>query len=264
MPVAVRLSDAMTFNGRELLRVHQQAAAITVPHAAYYPPVDTDVFRPPDHDRRVTGQTLGLADDDLVVGSVANVNPDKGLEYLVRAAPAVLAAEPRARFVVVGARYPNHAAYADGLQAELDQAGISDRFRFVGELDDVADAYAAMDVDVISSVREGTTTTAMEAMATGIPVVASDVGAVHEVVVDGETGTLVPARDPDALAKAILGCLATPRSARASAAPAATAPSPPSAPNAAPPSTSASSRPRWSTIAAAKERTGWTGEVVPV
>jgi glycosyltransferase involved in cell wall biosynthesis len=206
MPVAVRLSDAMSFNGHRLLEVHRQSARITMTHAAYYPPVDTRVFAPPDARRRSAArQALGLSDGDLVVGSVANVNPDKGLEYLVRAAPAVLAAEPRARFVVVGATYANHAAYAEGLRAELVSLGIDeDRFTFAGERDDTAEVYAALDVHVVSSVREGTTTTALEAMATGIPVVASDVGAVHEVVIDGKTGLLVPARRPHELAEAIV------------------------------------------------------------
>jgi glycosyltransferase involved in cell wall biosynthesis len=153
----------------------------------------------------VARHALGLSDDDLVGGSVANLNPDKGLEYLVRAAPAVLAAEPRARFLVVGAEYANHAAYADGLRAELGSLGIDDdRFTFAGERGDTGEVYAALDIHVVSSVREGTTTTALEAMATGIPVVASDVGAVHEVVVDGKTGLLVPARRPDELADAIV------------------------------------------------------------
>jgi glycosyltransferase involved in cell wall biosynthesis len=209
MPVAVRLADAMTFNGQRLLDIHRQAARISVPHAAYYPPVDTRAFRVPDPRRRAEARrAFGFTDDDLVVGSVANVNPDKGLEYLVRAAPAVLATEPRARFVVVGAEYANQTAYATGLRAELDALGIDDdRFRFVGPRDDTSEAYAAMDVHVISSVREGTTTTALEAMATGLPIVASDVGAVHEVVGDGQTGLLVPARDPAELAKAISALL---------------------------------------------------------
>jgi glycosyltransferase involved in cell wall biosynthesis len=81
---------------------------------------------------------------------------------------------------------------------------------FVGEQSDIAAWMRRMDVFVISSRREGTTTTAIEAMASGLPIVATDVGAIHEVVEDGRTGYLVPSNDPEALAGRIAGLLDDP------------------------------------------------------
>lgn len=205
MPIVARLADGMLFNGRTLLEVHRRSAALPMPHVSYVPPVDLARFAPDAGQRAQSRAELGVGADELLFGTVANANPDKGLEYLIRAAVLVVAAEPRARFLVVGSTYPNHAAYAEALRAELAAAGPSgERFVFAGPRADLERLYAAFDVKVISSVSEGTTTTALEAMAMGLPVVASDVGAVHEVVQHGLTGTLVPARDPAALAQALL------------------------------------------------------------
>lgn len=205
MPFVARLADAMLFNGRTLLEVHRRAAALPMPHASYVPPVDLVRFAPDAERRERARAELGIAADELLIGTVANANPDKGLEYLIRTAALVIAAEPRARFMVVGSTYSNHAAYAARLEIERQAAGLDERqFVFTGARADLASLYAAFDVKVVSSISEGTTTTALEAMAMGLPVVATDVGAVHEVVHDGVTGLLVPAREPAALAEAVL------------------------------------------------------------
>lgn len=205
MPFVARLADAMLFNGRTLLEVHRRTAALPMPHASYVPPVDLVRFAPDAERRERARAELGIAADELLIGTVANANPDKGLEYLVRAGALVARAEPRARFMVVGSTYPNHAAYAAALQDERRAAGLDAvRFAFAGPRRDPESLYAAFDIKVVSSVSEGTTTTALEAMAMGLPVVATDVGAVHEVVQDGLTGLLVAAREPEALAGALL------------------------------------------------------------
>ncbi|MEO7117985.1 MAG: glycosyltransferase [Candidatus Limnocylindrales bacterium] len=205
MPFVARLADGMLFNGRTLLAAHRRWATLPMPHATYVPPVDLVRFATDASRRKRERASLGVAPDELLIGTVANTNPDKGLEYLVRAAVRVIAVEPRARFMVVGATYPNHATYAAALGDELRAAGLDERrFSFAGPRTDPEAAYAAFDVKVVSSVTEGTTTTALEAMAMGLPVVATDVGAIHEVVADGVTGLLVPSRDPRALAKAVL------------------------------------------------------------
>jgi glycosyltransferase involved in cell wall biosynthesis len=205
MPVIARLADAMLFNGRALLEVHRDATPLTIPHASYLPPVDLARYAPDAERRERARAELGIATGDVLIGAVANLNPDKGLEYLIRAAALVTSADPRARFIVAGSRYSNHAAYAAALDDQRRAAGLDDRlFRFVGPRADPEAIYAALDVKVVSSISEGTTTTALEAMASGVAVVATDVGAVREVVLDGATGLLVPSRDAGALATAIL------------------------------------------------------------
>jgi mannosyltransferase len=137
-----------------------------------------------------------------LVGTVANINPDKGVDLFVEAA-AVVAKRSGVSFVVVGAEHESHRAYAAGVRDRVDELGISDRITFAGEQSDVASWMRRMDVFVISSRREGTTTTAIEAMASGLAIVATDVGAVHEVIDDGRTGRMVAPNDPIALATAI-------------------------------------------------------------
>jgi len=96
------------------------------------------------------------------------------------------------------------------LAGTADALGLHQRVRFLGARGDVADLLRAADLFVLSSVTEGLPMAVLEAMATGLPVVATDVGGNREVVVDGQTGCLVPPRSPQALAWAICGCLRDP------------------------------------------------------
>jgi glycosyltransferase involved in cell wall biosynthesis len=89
-------------------------------------------------------------------------------------------------------------------------AGLSDIVWLPGERDNVPELLGAMDVFVLPSLAEGISNTILEAMATGLPVVATDVGGNSELVVEGETGLLVPRSDPDALATAIRCYVETP------------------------------------------------------
>jgi glycosyltransferase involved in cell wall biosynthesis len=159
----------------------------------YYPPVDPARFRP---------RTARQDDSTLVVGTVANLNRSKGLDVLIAAADIVVG-NSEARFTVTGGRHATQEHLARELfqRAELLPAG---RFEFLGETSDVGARLRELDVFVISSRQEGTTTTAIEAMATALPVVATRVGGVPEVVEDGVTGLLVQPEDPAALAAAIL------------------------------------------------------------
>jgi glycosyltransferase involved in cell wall biosynthesis len=91
----------------------------------------------------------------------------------------------------------------DAIQREIARLGLEDRVQLTGERSDVPELLAAADVFVLSSTSEGLPLSVMEAMAAGLPVVASAVGGVAELVVDGETGLLVPAGDPTELTSAL-------------------------------------------------------------
>jgi glycosyltransferase involved in cell wall biosynthesis len=145
-----------------------------------------------------------------VVGIVAKLSSVKGHEHFLAAAAEISRSFDDVRFLVVGDG-PRRAEL-EGMAALL---AISDRVRFVGVRDDVPTLLRLMDVFVLSSVSEGSPNAVMEAMAAGVPVVASDVGGLREIVADGVSGLLVPAGDSVSLAKAVLGLLTDP--ARASA-----------------------------------------------
>lgn len=159
----------------------------------YYPPVDLTRFAPSP---RTTAERA------VRVGTVANLNPSKDMATLVGAAEIVVE-WCEAVFLITGARHATHASLAGWLE-DRAAAFADGRLQFLGETDDVPSRLRGLDIFVVSSVREGTTTTAIEAMACGLPVVATAVGGVPDVVIDGETGLLVPPGDAEAMAAAIL------------------------------------------------------------
>lgn len=144
------------------------------------------------------------------VGTAARLSPQKGLDVLIEAAARVVRQEPRARFVI-GGEGPERPRLEEMIRAR----GLADRVVLPGFVDDVPGFLADLDVYVLSSRYEGLPLAVLEAMAAGLPVVATDVGGVREAVVDGQTGVLVPAGDPVALAGAILELLRDPDRARA-------------------------------------------------
>jgi glycosyltransferase involved in cell wall biosynthesis len=173
----------------------------------YLPPVDTELFRPRPERRAPARRALGVPEDVPVVGCVANINREKGITDLVEAFGLVHAEVPDARLVLIGAEHDTQRSYASAIRARIGELGIGDRVHFVGERSDLPDLLPAFDVAVLASRSEGTPTVLMEAMSTGAPVVATDVGGVAEIVSDGVSGTLVPPGDPVAFASAIVRIL---------------------------------------------------------
>jgi glycosyltransferase involved in cell wall biosynthesis len=142
------------------------------------------------------------------MGIVANLNPEKGIEYFVQAAGFVLRQLPEARFLVVGASYATHRDYSAQIDGEVHRSGAPrSQFHFVGERANVEDYFAAMDVALLTSIREAAPTTVMEALSCGVPVIASAVGSVPSMVRDGVSGYVAPPRRPDAFAEAALRVL---------------------------------------------------------
>jgi glycosyltransferase involved in cell wall biosynthesis/ribosomal protein S18 acetylase RimI-like enzyme len=143
---------------------------------------------------------LGLPADALVVGMVGRLVAEKGCRELFAAARAVRRADPRVRFLAVGEPDPDKADAVT--EAELERAGGD--VCFAGWRDDVRDLLAAMDVFVLASWREGMPRSAIEAAAMGRPLVLTDIRGCREVARHDREALLVPPRDPQALAAAIL------------------------------------------------------------
>jgi glycosyltransferase involved in cell wall biosynthesis len=147
-------------------------------------------------DRTRIRQTLGVADDVLTIGTVARRDPVKDLGTLIEGV-SHLAPERRVRLVVIG-----EGVELPRLKQVAAARGISKDVTFLGHRDDARRWLAGFDVFVNSSTSEGVSLTILEAMAAGLPVVATAVGGTPEVV-DEASGCLVPARDPIALAAAL-------------------------------------------------------------
>jgi glycosyltransferase involved in cell wall biosynthesis len=142
---------------------------------------------------------LGLPADALVIGNVARLQPAKGHGYLLGAFARVLADRPVSRLVIVGWGEDEAA-----LRRRAADLGIAGRVLFLGKRQDVHRLLAAFDLFAFSSIHEGQGIAILEAMAAGVPVVATAADGIPEMVRDGDTGLLVPPRDDPALAAAIL------------------------------------------------------------
>jgi glycosyltransferase involved in cell wall biosynthesis len=142
------------------------------------------------------------ADDDVRILTVGRLSPQKGQTYLLRALVRVVERYPRATLTVVG-RGPLEAA----LRLEARSLGLDDRVRFVGKRPDVPDLLADAHLFVLPSLWEGLSIVALEAMALGVAIVASDISSMREIAVDGEHAVLVPPRNVDALAQSIVAAL---------------------------------------------------------
>jgi glycosyltransferase involved in cell wall biosynthesis len=212
MPLVRRYADAVMFNGKALIELHCGRRPLRQPSLVFPSPVDTVRHQPSSETRNATRRSLGIPPDALFVGTVANLNPQKGIEFFIRAASIIYRSRPDAWFLIFGSSYETHRRYRERLENEMRGSGVPAE-RFILRSGRPDDFYPALDVKLITSVprSEGTTSTAMEAGAAGVPVVATDVGAVSEVVEEGVTGLVVPPQDHRALAEATLRLAADPQ-----------------------------------------------------
>jgi len=160
---------------------------------------DTAVFMP--RDAAEARARLGVPDDGPVVSYVGKLVPRKGVDHLIEAM-GILARRPGGapRLVLAGI-----GELREGLERRAAELGVADRLHWLGKVphDEVGWAMSSGDVFVLPSLSEGLPTVVCEAMNCALPVVATAVDGTPEAVRDGETGLLVPARDPEALAAAL-------------------------------------------------------------
>ena len=178
---------------RESMTAGARARTQVVVHGV---PVDAVAAR--RGERSAQRAAYGLADDDVAITTVANMRWTKDYPTLLRAAVAVTAAHPKVQFLAAG-QGPLEAE----IRAESARLGLGDRFRVLGYVDDVVALLSASDVFVLASRVEGLPIALLEAMAMGLPVVATAVGGTPSAVTDGVEGLLVEPGQPEELARAI-------------------------------------------------------------
>jgi glycosyltransferase involved in cell wall biosynthesis len=153
-------------------------------------------------DRGQVRRALGIAPEAPVIALAARLTEQKGLQYLLRALPAVIVRHPDVVLLVAG-----DGPLRPALEALAAELGVAPHVRFLGMRDDIAALLRASDVYALPSVWEGLPMAVLEAMAAGLPVVGSDVGGVGTAVEHQVTGLLVPKRDPARLAEALVAVL---------------------------------------------------------
>ena len=144
-------------------------------------------------------EELGIPQDANVLITVAVLRPQKGIQYMIRALPAILASHPNTYYLIVGG-----GSHHDVLVDEAVRAGVTERVLFAGMRKDVPRFLAASDVFVLPTLTEALPTVLAEAMAAKLPIIASRVGGVPEMVVNGQNGILVEPEDVRSLDNACI------------------------------------------------------------
>jgi len=170
-------------------------------HTVHYG-IDPARIEAPPTARADLRAVLNLPPDTLLIGSVCRLVEQKGLRYGLRGFARIADRVPDAHYVIAGDG-PLHGA----LEAETQALKLADRVHFLGWRNDAHAIFAALDVFLAPSLWEGFGLVFLEAMALGVPIISTQVSAIPEVVVDGDTGWLVPPRDAEAIAAALLHAL---------------------------------------------------------
>ncbi len=199
-----RFADAITVNSQGVLHdVYKRERHVDGKLYLIYNGVEWDQFARPVRNPAVLKRNLGIPPNAVVVGCVANLILYKGHHDLLEAAAKVLRVIPTLYLVMVG----RDGGALESLRDHARALGIADRIRWLGTRTDIADLLHTFDVQVLPSHQEGFSNVILEGMSAARPLVVTDVGGNAEAVVDGQTGLIVPPRQPERLAGAILELL---------------------------------------------------------
>jgi len=202
--LASTCSDVELFQNPEDLQVMRQLGVPERKLELLGNGVDLAQYRPPRSPAEVADARarLGAAPGATVVGLVGRLVWQKGFRELFAVARRMRVARPEVSFVIIG---PHDAAKGDALD-DTDIAGATDigNITFLGHRDDISELYCGFDMFLLPSYREGFPRSAMEAAASGLPVVATDIRGCRQAVEDGRSGFLVPLHDVDALTQRIM------------------------------------------------------------
>ena len=176
--------------------------------------IDTGTFRP-TADRRAHRHSLGLS-GSFTIGCFGRIRRQKGTDVFVDAMLQVLPHRPDVNALVMGRATEQHRPFLHSLREKVVQAGLEERILFLPEapVEDMPRWYQALDLFVAPQRWEGFGVTPLEAMACGVPVIATTVGAFEELVVEDKTGCLIPPGDVEQMRAAVDAALAPPDTIR--------------------------------------------------
>ena len=192
---------------RDARRFIPESKLVLIPHGIAPPD-----FLPPAEARAVLAEKIGGADGIALIGTVAELTHNKGLCYLIDSVghPEFRIQNSKFKIIVMG-----DGQERDRLQAQIRVRGLGDKIFLLGFVPEAARYLKGLDLFVLPSVKEGLPYVVMEAMSAGLPVIATAVGGVPDLIRHEETGVLVPPKDPAALARAIADLALNPAKRRA-------------------------------------------------
>lgn len=202
---ALNTASAVVANSKAVATVCVDAGVNSSRVHLVYNPIDLAIFRQASKLNQLqTRCDLGLPVDAFIIGLIGQVQTIKGHSDLVDAAPLVVKEVPSAHFLIVGAaEAPGMQRFKGQLMQSLQDSGLTDRFHFMGFRDDIPQIIRSLDVLAVPSLTESFGRTVVEGLATGCPVIGTDVGGIPEIIRDGHNGLLIPPHDPHSLAGAI-------------------------------------------------------------
>lgn len=188
----------------------RMASHLTRPSTVIRHGIDPDQFHPAS-DKAILRAKLGLPNLQFV-GCFGRIRHQKGTDVFVDAMIRLLPSRPTAGAIVLGRALGQHRLFLAGLRQQVEKAGLSGRVFFPDEVapSQTPDWYAALDLFVAPQRWEGFGVTPLEAMASGVPVVATSVGAFPELVVPGVTGAIIPPGDVEAMTREVESLLDDP------------------------------------------------------
>ncbi|MBP1861016.1 glycosyltransferase family 4 protein [Rhizobium herbae] len=194
---------------------NRTAAYLDVPSTTIMHGIDTQRFFPAT-DKAAAKTVLGLPADRKIAGCFGRVRHQKGTDLFVDSMISLLPQRPDWIAIIAGRATPAHVAFENDLKDKVKRAGLADRILFVGEHTNIPEWYRALDLFIAPQRWEGFGLTPLEAMATQVPVVATDVGAFSELLSTGkdETGILIPANELAAMTDAAALLMDDPQRAR--------------------------------------------------
>ena len=197
-PVVISVSSVIT---GQLIETGVPAERIhTIPNA-----VDPQQFRPQPSQRQATRTAWGVSDDDVVIGAVGRLEPEKQFGGLIEVFAELTAGSRNFRLLIAG-----EGSQRQQLQQRIDQCGLGDSCKLLGHCDNIVEFYAGLDLFVQSSSSEGTPNVVLEAMAMEVPVVVTNAGGTTDLFATGREGWVVPVLDMPALKRALQEALQDP------------------------------------------------------
>ncbi len=178
-----------------LLKLHFPKNKIRV----IYSTIDEKSFQKKNINRKKILEKFGLKPNEFIVGTLATLKPRKGISTLIDAAKIVIQKIPNVKFLIIG-----KGPQKNELERKVKFLNLQNNVMFYDFIENVNEAYSIFNLMVLSSLTEGLPAVLLEAMFFGVPIVATKVGGIPEIIEDGVSGILIPPEDPEGLAEAIV------------------------------------------------------------